>query len=176
MAKKAEENEDREDDEELEYPDNEPPIPGVPLEFLPHSSPDRLYTFLESASDLSAEIGTSAGELPKTTDRLEKDTKTIDDDGKAMTASTASRLASSLRRHLSMRTMREQWNKTTAFSRTWRLPGRNVKETTAQEPGARGGADGKNWEGSLARRLFSRDKKPKRPKVPDGWLFGPPPE
>ncbi|OIW26746.1 hypothetical protein CONLIGDRAFT_672242 [Coniochaeta ligniaria NRRL 30616] len=167
--------EKEEDDEELEYPDNTPPILGVPNEFLTPSPPAEVrYTFLDSTSSLSAEIDSSAEVLPKTT----RDTKAIDNNGNTMPASTASKLALSLRRLLNMRTMREKLGKTAALGCLLRLPGRHGKDTEELKPaaGARGEVSGKHSEGSLARRLFGREKKPKRPKVPEGWLFGLPPE
>jgi hypothetical protein len=156
---------DEDDEEEIEYPDDAPPVPGVPIEFLPPSftAPIRRDTFLDGLC------------------RFSEDTQVIDTDDKTMPASTASKLASSFRRHLNMRTMREKFSKTAAFGRTLRLPGHDAKELTESKlvaglRGDRGEAESKDREGSLARRLFGRGKKPKRPKVPEGWLFGPPPE
>lgn len=84
-----------------------------------------------------------------------------------------------------MRTVREKFAKTAAtLGRSFRLPGRGDAAEAEDEESAsstyrapRGvKLAGEEWEGSLARRLLGRDKKPKRPKVPEGWLFGPPPE
>jgi hypothetical protein len=161
--------------EELEYPDDAPPIPGVPSEFRRpgprQPSPPQLYTFLDDLSSLSEDVDEFAETLPATIMKRDEDTKAIDYDDKPVTTSTTSKVASSLRRHLSMSNMREKFGSTDALSHTFHLPGGHVKELVEQKPAA-----GTHGEGSLARRLLRRNKKPKRLPIPEGWLFGPPPE
>lgn len=134
----------------------------MPSEFLP-SGPTHLYGFKK---DLSRHLGdefnlsTTIGKQPEST------TTAIDPDDRPVPPTTAGHLASSLRRRLNMLTMFKSRNQTAAF-------------TGAQGSGGDHAGEGEQGEGSLARRLFGshgEKKKKQRPDLPEGWLFGPPPE
>jgi len=156
---------------ELEYPDSAPTIPGVPAEFLRPSRPrPRLYNSL----DLSGEVAQSAETPLATLGKRPVDACATAADDEPVRARTAAKLALSLRRHLDMRAVRDTFGSAGPISRALHLPGRHVTELIEWQPPA--SAEKGEAEGSLARRLFGRNKKPRRPPIPEGWLFGPPPE
>jgi hypothetical protein len=139
------------------------------------ATPSHIYEHDESTYAAAAAEAAPVDNRPVAS-ATDAETTVVDDE--PVRHGTVRKLASSLRRHLDMRSVRKKLGSTEALSRTLRLPGRHVVEVSevrARERREREKKEGGG--GSLTlRQLFGRQKKPKRTPIPEGWLFGPPPE